>query len=81
MKYRYGIIFLNIKPAERPKPWRRTLLSEIIYGGCTLICSAVTFAYGHCRDPEYGVLLDALLYVLKSLSLMGTAEIQNMELF
>ncbi len=60
MKYRYGSIFRNIKLAERPKPWRRTLLLEIIYGGCTLIRSAVIFAYGNCRDPVYGVLLNLL---------------------
>ena len=41
-------------------PWRRTLILELIYGGWTLIRSAVITTFSSCRDPEYGALLNLL---------------------
>ena len=41
-------------------PWRRTLLLELVYGGWTLIRSAVITTFSSCRDPEFGALLNLL---------------------
>ena len=60
MKYLYDSIFPHSKLVDKPMPWRRTLLLELIYGGWTLIRSAVLATFSSCRDPEYGALLNLL---------------------
>ena len=57
MKFLYENIFPKSKLADKPKPWRATLLLELIYGGWTLVCTAVVTSFAKCRDPEYGALL------------------------
>ena len=60
MKFIYESIFPRSKLAEKPKPWRTTLLLELIYGGWTLIRSTVLSVFANCRDPEFGALLNLL---------------------
>ena len=58
MKFLYENIFPKSKLADKPKPWRATLLLELIYGGWTLVRTAVVTSFAKCRDPEYGALLN-----------------------
>ena len=60
MKFLYEQIFPHCKLADKPMPWRQTLIPELIYGGWTLIRTAVITTFASCKDPEYG----ALLYLL-----------------
>ena len=60
MKYLYESIFPHSKLADKPMPWRRTLILELIYGGWTLIRSSVLSTFSSCRDPEYGALINLL---------------------
>ena len=60
MKYLYESISPHSKLAVKPMPWRRTLLLELIYGGWTLIRSALLATLSPCRDPEYGALMNLL---------------------
>ena len=60
MKYINESIFQGRKLANKPKRWRSTLLLELIYGGWTLIRSAVITSFASGRDPEDGSLLNLL---------------------
>ena len=60
MKFLYEQIFPHSKLADKPMPWRRTLILELVYGGWTLIRTAVITTFASCRDLEYGALLNLL---------------------
>jgi hypothetical protein len=46
------------KLAKKPKPWRISLLLEIIYGGWTLIREVILSAFSQCKDIEYLTLIN-----------------------
>ena len=57
----YKFIFgENAKLAKKPKPWRISLLLEIIYGGWTLIRDMVLSVFFKCKDIEYLTLINLL---------------------
>ena len=60
MKFIYEHVFPRSKLAEKPKPWRVTLLLELIYGGWTLIRSTAINVFSNCRDPELGAFMNLL---------------------
>ncbi len=60
-KKAYGFIFGERKVlANKPKPWRISLLEELIYGGWLLIREQVVIAFSKCKDLEYLTLLNIL---------------------
>ena len=56
----YQSIFPNSKLADKPKPWRVSLILEIVYGGWTLIRQTVMQKLCKFKDPQYGTLLNLL---------------------
>ena len=48
------------KLAKKPKPWRISLLLEVIYGGWTLIRDMVLSVFFKCKDIEYLTLVNLL---------------------
>ena len=44
--------------AKKPKPWRMSLLLEVLYGGWTLIRDTILPAFSACKDIEYLTLLN-----------------------
>ena len=56
----YERIFTQSKLADKPKPWRISLLLEIVYGGWTLIRQSVMKKFWRFKDPEYGTLFNLL---------------------
>ena len=56
----YERIFTRSKLADKPKPWRISLLLEIVYGGWTLIRESVMKEFWRFKDPEYGTLFNLL---------------------
>ena len=46
--------------ANKPKPWRVSLLLEVLYGGWTLIRDQVIVAFSNCKDVQYLTLLNLL---------------------
>ena len=56
----YERIFTRSKLADKPKPWRISLLLEIVYGGWTLIRESVMKKFWRFKDPEYGTLFNLL---------------------
>ena len=57
----YKFIFgEKAKLAKKPKPWRISLLLEIIYGGWTLIRDTVLSVFFKCKDIEYMTLVNLL---------------------
>ena len=54
----YERIFTRSKLAEKPKPWRISLLLEIVYGGWTLIRETVMKKFWRFKDPEYATLFN-----------------------
>ena len=50
----------NAKLAKKPKPWRVSLLLEVIYGGWTLVRDMIISAFCQCKDVEYLTLLNLL---------------------
>ena len=56
----YERIFTRSKLADKPKPWRISLLLEIVYGGWTLIRKSVMKTFWRFKDPEYGTLFNLL---------------------
>ena len=53
-------IFPKSKFADNPKPWRMSLILEIVYGGWTLIRQTVMAKFFKFKDVEYGTLLNLL---------------------
>ena len=56
----YQSIFPNSKLADKPKPWRVSLILEIVYGGWTLIRQTVMQKFCQFKDPQYGTLINLL---------------------
>ena len=56
----YQSIFPNNKLADKPKPWRVSLILEIVYGGWTPIQQTVMQKFYEFKDPQYGTLLNPL---------------------
>ena len=56
----YQAIFPSSKLADRPKPWRVSLILEIVYGGWTLIRRTVMHKFSQFKDVQYGTLLNLL---------------------
>ena len=57
----YSFLFgSNAKLAKKPKPWRISLLLEVIYGGWTLIRDMVLPVFSQCKDIQYLTLLNLL---------------------
>ena len=48
------------KLAKKPKPWRISLLLEVIYGGWTLIRDMILSVFHKCKDIEFLTLLNRL---------------------
>ena len=60
MKYLYEQLFPGCQLAKKPKPWRTTLLIEIIYGGWTIIRASAITSFSKCKLMQYGILLNLL---------------------
>ncbi|XP_065054608.1 uncharacterized protein LOC135683316 [Rhopilema esculentum] len=57
----YSFIFGDKKQlANKPKPWRISLLLEILYGGWTLIREQVIVIFSDCKSIEFLTLLNIL---------------------
>ena len=56
----YETIFPRSKLADNPKPWRISLILEIVYGGWTLIRRTVMSKFSRFKDAEYGTLFTLL---------------------
>lgn len=56
----YEKLFPRSKFADTPKPWRVSLILEIVYGGWTLIRQTVLTKFAKFKDLEYGTLLNLL---------------------
>ena len=56
----YETIFPRSKLADNPKPWRVSLILEIVYGGWTLIRHTVMKKFSRFKDLEYGTLFNLL---------------------
>ena len=55
----YSFLFgAKAKLAKKPKPWRLSLLLEVIYGGWTLVRDAILSAFPKCKDIEFLTLLN-----------------------
>ena len=68
----YETIFPRSKVADKPKPWRISLILEIVYGGWTLIRQTVMRKFSKFKDVEYGILyklLDSYIHVPLVLSI------------
>lgn len=60
IKYIYKRLFPGCVLAGKPKPWRITLLLEIIYGGWTLIRSTVVVLFSKCKQLQYAILFNLM---------------------
>ena len=57
----YSFLFgKKAKLAKKPKPWRISLLLEVIYGGWTLIRDMILSVFHKCKDIEFLTLLNLL---------------------
>ena len=56
----YETIFSRSKLADNPKPWRISLILEIVDGGWTLIHHTVMAKFSQFKDAEYGTLFTLL---------------------
>ena len=56
----YEAIFPRSKLADHPKPWRISLILEIVYGGWTLVRHTVMRKFSRFKDVEYGTLYNLL---------------------
>ena len=55
----YSFLFgTKAKLAKKPKPWRLSLLLEVIYGGWTLVRDTILLAFANCKDIEFLTLLN-----------------------
>ena len=71
------------KLAKKPKPWRTSLLLEVLYGGWTLIRDMILFVSHQCKDVEFLTVLDLLdNYIPFVLSIYSIVlKCNNYELF
>ena len=57
----YSFLFgPKAKLAQKPKPWRTSLLLEVIYGGWTLIRDAIMLVFSNCKDIEFLTLINLI---------------------
>ena len=57
----YTFLFgIKAKLPRKPKPWRVSLLLEIIYGGWTLIRDMVLSVFHKCKDVQFLTLVNVL---------------------
>ena len=57
----YAFLFgKKAKLAKKPKPWRISLLLEVIYGGWTLIRDMILSVFYKCKDIEFLTLVNLL---------------------
>ena len=56
----YEKLFPSSKLADKPKPWRISLLLEVVYGSWTLIRHSVISKFWRFKDAEYGTLFNLL---------------------
>ena len=55
----YSFLFgAKAKLAKKPKPWRLSLLLEVIHGGWTLVRDTILLAFANCKDIEFLTLLN-----------------------
>ena len=69
-KYVFEGIFTSSKLADNPKPWRVSLIFEIVYGGWLEIRSAVLETFQFCKSTELSwllILLDNYLPLVLSI--------------
>ena len=52
--------FLFGAKAKKPKPWRLSLLLEVIYGGWTLVRDTILPAFTNCKDIEFLTLVNLI---------------------
>ena len=61
LKRAYSSIFGGRKClANKPKPWKISLIEELLYGGWSLIRSHVITVFSNCKDVQYLTLLNLL---------------------
>ena len=48
------------KLPEKSKPWRISLLLEVVYGGCTLIRDTTKQTFHQCKNLQHGTFLNLL---------------------
>ena len=70
MKHINEKLFPGCLLACKPKPWRITLLLELIYGGWTLIRITVIRQFSKCKHVEYAILLNLLDNYLPTVLIM-----------
>ena len=55
-------LYQNLSPkqklADKPQPWRTSLLLEVVYGGWTLIAPLIKESFRKCKHPLRGILLN-----------------------
>ena len=57
----YSHLFgVKAKLAKKPKPWRISLLLEVIYGGWTLVRETILSVFLNCKDIEYLTLINLI---------------------
>lgn len=57
----YSFLFgSKAKLAKKPKPWRVSLLLEVLYGGWTLVRDSILPVFSQCKDLQYLTLLNLL---------------------
>ena len=56
----YEKVFVGSKLADKPKPWRVTVIFEIVYGGWTLIRLKVLKKFRNYKSVPYGMLITLL---------------------
>lgn len=55
----YSFLFgKKAKLAKKPKPWRVSLLLEVLYGGWTLIRENIISIFCHCKEVEFLTLIN-----------------------
>ncbi|XP_028405775.1 uncharacterized protein LOC114528351 [Dendronephthya gigantea] len=55
----YSFLFgKKAKLAKKPKPWRVSLLLEVLYGGWTLIRENIISIFYHCKEVEFLTLIN-----------------------
>ena len=56
----YSFLFGSKAKSKKPKPWRVSLLLEVLYGGWTLVRDSVLPVFSQCKDLQYLTLLNLL---------------------
>eukprot|EP00112_Aurelia_sp_Birch-Aquarium-sp1_P017527 Seg4073.2 transcript_id=Seg4073.2/GoldUCD/mRNA.D3Y31 product="hypothetical protein" protein_id=Seg4073.2/GoldUCD/D3Y31 len=59
-KHVYELVFKGSKLADKPKPWRTSLVLEVTYGGWLTIRDDILQFFEDSRDPFFDILLNLL---------------------